>query len=41
MPDSFGRIYTAAEKLRKLEAKDYPREKWPVLLRLMSLFQLT
>ena len=36
-----GRIYAAAEELRMLEAKDYPEEKWPFVLRLMSLFQLS
>jgi internalin A len=40
-PQSLGRIYGAAEKLKMLKAKDYPQEKWPFLLRLMSLFQLS
>jgi internalin A len=39
-PESLGRIYSAAEKLEMLKAKDYPREKWPFVLRLMGLFQL-
>ena len=39
--ESLGRIYSAAEKLEMLNAKDYPREKWPFVLRLMSLFQLS
>ena len=34
-------IYDAAEKLEMLKAKDYPQEKWPFVLRLMSLFQLS
>jgi internalin A len=38
---SLGRIYIAAEKLEMLKAKDYPQEKWPFVLRLMSLFQLS
>jgi Leucine-rich repeat (LRR) protein len=41
MPESLGRIYSAAEKLQMLKAKDYPQEKWPFVLRLMSLFQLS
>jgi internalin A len=40
-PESLGRIYSAAEKLKMLNAKDYPQEKWPFVLRLMSLFQLS
>jgi internalin A len=40
-PESLGRIYAAAEKLEMLKAKDYPEEKWPFLLRLMNLFQLS
>ena len=40
-PDSLGQIYSAAEKLQMLKAKDYPQEKWPFVLRLMSLFQLS
>jgi hypothetical protein len=40
-PESFGRIYSAAEKLEMLNAQDYPQEKWPFVLRLMSLFQLS
>src|SRR4029077_215596 len=40
-PESLGRIYSAAEKLEMLNAKDYPQEKWPFVLRLMSLFQLS
>ena len=40
-PESLGRIYSAAEKLEMLKAKDYPQEKWPFVLRLMSLFQLS
>ena len=39
--ESLGRIYSAAEKLKMLNAKDYPQEKWAFLLRLMSLFQLS
>jgi internalin A len=39
--ESLGRIYSAAEKLKMLNAKDYPQEKWVFLLRLMSLFQLS
>jgi internalin A len=39
--ESLGRIYSAAEKLEMLKAKDYPQEKWPFVLRLMSLFQLS
>lgn len=38
--ESLGPIYAAAEKLKMLSAADYPRDKWPFLLRLMSLFQL-
>jgi len=33
-------IYKAAQKLKMLNAKDYPKSKWPFLLRLMGLFQL-
>ena len=40
-PESLRRIYNAAEKLKMLKAKDYPQEKWPFVLRLMSLFQLS
>jgi internalin A len=40
-PESLGRIYSAAEKLEMLKAKDYPQEKWRFVLRLMSLFQLS
>jgi internalin A len=40
-PESLGPIYNAAEKLEMLKAKDYPQEKWPFVLRLMSLFQLS
>jgi internalin A len=40
-PENLGQIYNAAENLRMLKAKDYPREKWPFVLRLMSLFQLS
>jgi internalin A len=40
-PETLGRIYSAAEKLGMLQAKDYPQEKWPFVLRLMSLFQLS
>src|SRR5271166_6563639 len=40
-PESLGLIYSAAEKLEMLNAKDYPQEKWPFILRLMSLFQLS
>jgi internalin A len=40
-PESLGRIYSAAEKLEMLKTKDYPQEKWPFVLRLMSLFQLS
>src|SRR5271165_6093836 len=40
-PESLGRIYSGAEKLQMLNAKDYPQEKWPFVLRLMSLFQLS
>ena len=39
--ESLGRIYSAAEKLEMLKAKDYPHEKWPFVLRLMTLFQLS
>lgn len=38
--ESLGPIYKAAEKLKMLKAKEYPRDKWKFLLRLMSLFQL-
>ena len=38
--ESLGPIYSAAEKREMLKAKDYPQEKWPFVLRLMSLFQL-
>jgi internalin A len=37
---ALGRIYAAAEKLDMLKAADYPAEKWPFLIRLMTLFQL-
>ena len=40
-PESLGQIYNAAEKLEMLKAKDYPQEKWPFVLRLMSLFQFS
>jgi internalin A len=40
-PESLGPIYETAERLGMLRAKDYPEEKWPFLLRLMSLFQLS
>jgi internalin A len=40
-PESLEQIYSAAEKLEMLKAKDYPQEKWPFVLRLMSLFQLS
>jgi internalin A len=40
-PKSLGSIYSAAEKLKMLKAKDYPQKKWPFVLRLMSLFQLS
>ena len=39
--ESLGPIYETAERLGMLRAKDYPEEKWPFLLRLMSLFQLS
>jgi internalin A len=39
--ESLVRIYSAAEKLEMLKAKDYPQEKWPFVLQLMSLFQLS
>lgn len=35
-----GKIYRSSEALGMLVATDYPSEKWPFLLRLMSLFQL-
>ncbi len=38
--ESLGGIYEAAERLKMLEAADYPADKWPFLLRLMRLFQL-
>jgi internalin A len=38
--ESLGPIYAASEKLGMLKAAEYPAEKWPFLLRLMSLFQL-
>jgi internalin A len=40
-PETLGRIYSGAEMLQMLKAKDYPQEKWPFVLRLMSLFQLS
>src|SRR5271165_4566007 len=40
-PQSLGRIFRAAENLEMLKAKDYPEEKWPFVLRLMTLFQLS
>jgi internalin A len=40
-PESLGQIYSAAEKLEMLKDTDYPEEKWPFVLRLMSLFQLS
>jgi internalin A len=40
-PERLGPIYSAAEKLGMLNAKDYPQEKWPFVLRLMSIFQLS
>jgi internalin A len=40
-PESLGPIYSAAEKLEMLKAKDYPQKKWPFVLRLMGLFQLS
>jgi internalin A len=39
--ESLEGIYSAAEKLGMLKAEDYPQEKWPFVLRLMSLFQLS
>jgi internalin A len=39
--ESLKGIYSAAEKLEMLFTKDYPQEKWPFVLRLMSLFQLS
>lgn len=39
--ETLSRVYPAAEKLKMLKAADYPAEKWPFLLRLMSLFQLS
>jgi internalin A len=39
--ESLEGIYSAAEKLEMLKTKDYPQEKWPFVLRLMSLFQLS
>ena len=38
--DALGPIYEGAERLKMLEAAEYPAEKWPFLMRLMSLFQL-
>ncbi|MCB1231028.1 MAG: leucine-rich repeat domain-containing protein [Verrucomicrobiae bacterium] len=38
--NALGPIYEGAEKLKMLKAADYPEEKWPFLMRLMSLFQL-
>ena len=38
--ESLGPIYQAAEKLKMLKAAEYPKDKWPFLLRLMNLFQL-
>ncbi len=38
--DSLGPIYKGAERLKMLEATDYPEDMWPFLMRLMSLFQL-
>lgn len=39
--DKLGLIYTAADKAGMLRSAEYPKEKWPFLLRLMSLFQLS
>jgi internalin A len=39
--ESLEGIYSAAEKLEMLKTKDYPQEKWPFVLRLMSYFQLS
>src|SRR5271166_5281166 len=39
--ESLGQIFRAAENLEMLKAKDYPEEKWPFVLRLMTLFQLS
>jgi len=35
-----GPIYAGAQRLKMLNAADYPKEMWPFLLKLMSLFQL-
>jgi hypothetical protein len=36
-----GEILAVADQSKVLQAKEYPREKWPFLLRLMNLFQLS
>lgn len=38
--DIIGSVYAAAEQLGMLKSSDYPVEKWPFLLNLMTLFQL-
>jgi hypothetical protein len=39
--EKVGEILAAANQSRVLKAAEYPREKWPFLLRLMNLFQLS
>jgi internalin A len=39
--EKVGEILTVADQSRVLKAAEYPREKWPFLLRLMNLFQLS
>jgi hypothetical protein len=36
-----GEILAVADQCKVLDAAEYPREKWPFLLRLMNLFQLS
>ncbi len=36
--EKVGRILGVAEKVKMLKAGEYPRGKWPFLLRLMHLF---
>lgn len=38
--DRLGPIYAGAERLKMLNAADYPKDMWPFLLQLMNLFQL-
>jgi internalin A len=39
--EKVGEILAVAEQIGMLKAGEYPREKWPFLLRLMNLFQLS